>query len=134
MSNLLDSSLEEKIDLKIEKLVEDIRGKNTFLSFGSLQLILVETNKGFSRGGHYHKSKTNHTLISGTIHLHQKNILTGNEIEKIFVAPATIPIPEFCAHMLTAISDTKLVEAFPNGYEDAVFPEYRKIVERRMNK
>ena len=134
MSNLLDFSLEEKTDLMIEKLVEDVRGKNTFLSFGNLQLILVETNKGFSRGGHYHKTKTNHSLLSGTIHLLQKNLFTGHEIGQTFTAPATITIPEFCAHMLTAVSDTKLIEAFPGGYEDTVFPEYRKIVERRMKK
>ena len=134
MSNLLNSLLGEKTDLMIEKVVEDVRGKNTFLSFEDLELILVETNKGFSRGGHYHKSNTNHTLISGSIHLIQKSILNGYESEKTFVAPATIPISANYAHMLTAITDTKLIEAFPNGYEDTVYPEYRELVERRMKK
>lgn len=129
------SHLFEKIDdIEIEKIIDEVRGKNTFLSYGNLQLILVETNKGFSRGGHYHKTDTNHTLLSGTIHLLQKNLSTCHEIEKIFVAPATIPIPANCAHVLTAMTDTKLIEVFQNGYEDTVFPEYRKLVERRMEK
>lgn len=116
----------------IEKIVKDIRGKNTFLKLDDIQLILVETNKGFSRGGHYHKTSTNHNLLSGKILLNQKNIFTGLEIEKTFDAPTQIQIIAFHAHVLTAITDTMLIEAFPGGYEDIVYPEYRKIVLEKM--
>ena len=134
MSNLENNLLQNSVDLEIENIAEDVRGKNVFLSFGDLRIVFVETNKGYSRGGHYHKKDTNHNLLSGKIHLRQKNVQTGEEIEKIFVGPTKIPIPGFCAHLLTALTDTKLVEAFGNGYEDTVYPEYREIVERRMKK
>lgn len=134
MSNFYDIpvELDNSSEFSIEKIIEGIRGKNTFLKLGNAQLILVETNKGFSRGGHYHKTSTNHSLLSGKMHVLLKNIRTGDETEKIVESPSQIPIPAFYAHVLTAISDTMIFESFPDGYEDIVYPEYRKIVLEKM--
>ena len=53
--------------MEIEKQVSDIRGKIIFVSFNKKQVNIVETKKGFSRGGHYHKFKSDHILLQGKI-------------------------------------------------------------------
>ncbi len=118
--------------MKIEKEVEDIRGKIVFLLHDNKQVNLVETRKGFSRGGHYHKFPTKHIVISGKIEYKGKNIDTEQERKQVFLSNEIIDVPANEAHLLIALEDSLFVEVFEKGYEATNFPEYRNIVEAKM--
>ena len=49
--------------LKFNKSTSDVRGTILFCSYGKLMVNFVHTKKGFSRGGHYHKFKSDHILV-----------------------------------------------------------------------
>ena len=51
--------------LEFKKSFSDVRGIILFCSFGKSSLHFVKTKKGFSRGGHYHKFKSDHILLQG---------------------------------------------------------------------
>ena len=118
--------------MKIEKEVEDKRGKILFLSFENKQINILELKKGFSRGGHYHKSPTKHFIIYGKIEYQGKNVITGKERKQIFSSSDIIETPENEAHLLTAVDDSMFLEVFENNYEATLFPEYRRIVDSKL--
>lgn len=118
--------------MQIEKEVEDKRGKIIFLSFEGKQINVLELKKGFSRGGHYHKSSTKHFIISGKIEYRGKNVITGKERKQVFSSNDIIETPENEAHLLTALDNSIFLETFENDYEATLFPEYRKIVDLQL--
>lgn len=118
--------------MKIEKEVEDERGKILFLSFEGNKINILELKKGFSRGGHYHKFPTKHFVISGKIEYRGKNVNTGKERKQIFTSNEIIETPANEAHLLTAVDNSMFLEVFENGYDATVFPEYRRIVDSKL--
>lgn len=118
--------------MKIEKEIEDARGKIIFLSYSDKQVNLVEIRKKFSRGGHYHKIPTKHTVIFGKIQYRGKDINGGNERIKIYLPNEIIKVPANEAHLLTAMEDSLFLEIFEKDYEATNFPEYRTIVESQI--
>ena len=118
--------------LRIEKEVEDIRGKILFLSRGDEKINLVEIKKGFARGGHYHSIAQDHIVISGKLEYREENVKTGQERIKIMDVPIIIHVPAETAHLLIAIEDTLFLEIFDSTLETTNYPKYRNIVEERM--
>lgn len=88
--------------------------------------------KGFSRGGHYHKVDTEHTLISGKIEYREEDIQSGDELIKIISIPSSIVVPANKTHLFTAIEDSVFIECFDKRYEDTSYTKYRKIVEGKI--
>ena len=119
------------MSLNFEKHVEDNRGKILFLKYNNKNINLIEIKKGFARGGHFHKTNTNHFLISGKIEYHEENIETRIEKISIIESPCIINTPLNVAHLLIAKENSLFFEVFKN-YEDTVYPKYRKIVEDLM--
>lgn len=124
--------MEIGLRLQFVKEVEDQRGKVLFLSHGKERVNFVEIQRGFARGGHYHKIAQHHLIISGKIEYREKNVRTDHEQIKIITAPAIIRVPAYTAHLIIAIEDTLFVETFKEELEATVYPAYRKIVEERM--
>jgi dTDP-4-dehydrorhamnose 3,5-epimerase-like enzyme len=122
------------LELEFKKEVKDERGKIIFLQYGKRQINIVEIKKGYSRGGHYHKSSTKHILITGKVKCQEKQIDTDDEKITVVKAPNTITISKDTPHMLTALKDTVFLESFSDGYEDSIYPEYRKIVMEKIRK
>ncbi|MFZ1077864.1 MAG: hypothetical protein WAN47_10595 [Nitrosotalea sp.] len=118
--------------MKIEKEVEDVRGKIFFLSSNNKKVHLLELRKGYSRGGHYHKIPTKHIVILGKIEYRGKDINTGRERIQVFLANEIIDTPSKEAHLLTALEDSLFLEVFEKEYEDTNFPEYRYVVESKI--
>ena len=114
--------------LEFEKQIEDKRGKILFLKYGNKNINLIEIKQNFARGGHFHKTSTNHFLISGKIEYHEKNIKTGMEKISIIKSPCIINTASYVAHLLIAKENSLFFEVFEN-YEDTVYTKYRKIVE-----
>lgn len=118
--------------LRVEKEVEDIRGKIFFMSRGREKINLVEIRRGFARGGHYHKVSQDHIVISGKLEYREENVKTGTERVMVVDGPSIIPVPAETAHLLIAIEDTMFLETFDESMESTNYPKYRNIVEERM--
>ena len=119
--------------LEFNKSVSDIRGTILFCSFGSLTINFVETKKGFSRGGHYHKFKSEHILIRGKIEFKELNLDTNNEQTHILSAPHMISVEPNTAHLLTALEDTLFLECFDMDYSATDYLPYRNLVNEKIN-
>tara|TARA_Y100001949_G_scaffold147727_1_gene131801 strand:+ start:1032 stop:1397 length:366 start_codon:yes stop_codon:yes gene_type:complete len=117
------------MNLKLEKQVEDKRGKILFFSLGDKKFNLVETKRGFARGGHYHNFPSIHILINGKIEVKEENLNNGVEQSKKISAPSIISVDKNIAHVFLAIDDSVFVEIFEGKYQAIDHPKYRKIVE-----
>ena len=120
------------MNLEFEKEVDDVRGKIRFYSHGKTKINLIETRKGFARGGHYHKYEQDHVLISGQVEVRYFDISTNQETIQTFHAPSIIHITKNIAHLFIAIEDSVFIETSDSEYEVTNFPKYRQIVEERM--
>jgi dTDP-4-dehydrorhamnose 3,5-epimerase-like enzyme len=118
--------------LEFKKSYSDIRGIILFCSFGKSSLHFVKTKKGFSRGGHYHKFKSDHILLQGKIEFKEFNMNTNLEQIRILSAPVTITVEPNIAHLLTALEDTVFLEFFDFEYSSTDYIPYRTIVEKKM--
>ena len=118
--------------LEFRKSFSDVRGIILFCSFGKSSLHFVKTKKGFSRGGHYHKFKSDHILLQGKIEFKEFNINTNSEQIRILSAPITISVEPNVAHLLTALEDTIFLEFFDSEYSSTDYTPYRTIVEKNM--
>ena len=118
--------------LEFKKSYSDIRGIILFCSFGKSSLHFVKTQKGFSRGGHYHKFKSDHIILKGKIEFKEFNMNTNLEQIRILSAPVTITVEPNIAHLLTALEDTVFLEFFDFEYSSTDYIPYRTIVEKKM--
>lgn len=115
--------------MHVIKETEDKRGKIIWLASGDKEIHVVETKKGFSRGGHYHPFDSVHLLISGQIVYREHNLEEGKESSKAVKPVTTIFTMANRAHMITAIEDSVFIEIFDQAYRATDFPQYRKIVD-----
>ena len=118
--------------LESNRSVTDVRGTILFCSFGEKFLNFVETKKGFSRGGHYHKFQSDHILLQGKITFKELNLDTNFEQIQIIRAPYTISVAPNTAHLLTALEDSLFLEHFELEYAAIDYPPYRRIVLEKM--
>ncbi len=118
--------------LEFNKSVSEIRGIILFCSFGKSIIHFVETKKGFSRGGHYHKFKSDHILLRGKIEFEELNLTTNFEQIRVIHAPFTISVEPNVAHILTALEDSLFLESFDTEYSAIDYLPYRKIVNEKM--
>ena len=121
------------MDLRLEKQVGDIRGKIFFFSQGNKRFNLVEMKKGFARGGHYHNFEQTHIILTGKIEYHEKDLVLDKEDMKVINSPDSVVIPARTPHLFIAIEDSSFIEIYENSYEATEYPEFRRIVEERMN-
>jgi len=120
------------MSLKFEKEIEDVRGVTLSLTKGDQKIFVVETKKGFSRGGHYHNITMKHLLVSGKIEHKKTDIKSGRETINIIDSPSTVITPPNTAHLLTALEDSITVETFVEHPQSTLFPKYREIVDKKM--
>ena len=118
--------------LEFKKSFSDVRGIILFCSYGKSSLHFVKTKKGFSRGGHYHKFKSDHILLQGKIEFKEFNISTNSEQIRILSSPTTISVEPNVAHLLTALEDTVFLEFFNFEYSSTDYIPYRTIVEKKI--
>lgn len=120
------------MELQFEKESTDVRGKILMLRYGNKRINLVETKKGFSRGGHYHDFESKHILISGIIEYREKNLQLNVEKTQTPSAPFVIVTPPMRPHMITAITDCVFAEEFEQDYSAIDYPEYRTVITQKM--
>ena len=120
--------------IKYEKTVEDIRGKIFFFSNENKNFGFTEIKKDFVRGGHYMNVNQFLFLVSGKIKYIEKNIQTNHEKINTYSAPKVILVPPKTANLVFAETDSLIIETLPKVKNSKIkFPEYREIVETKMN-
>jgi quercetin dioxygenase-like cupin family protein len=119
-------------DMRVLKETEDRRGKIVWLVSDEKEIHIVETKKGFSRGGHYHPFDSTHMLVSGEIVYRECNMQGGQETSKTAAGITTIFTPANRAHMISALTDSIFIEVFDQPYSATEFERYRKIVNDAM--
>jgi len=129
----MEKNFSELNTLKIDEQLEDLRGKIYFCKFGEKNVNLIEIKKGFARGGHYHKFNSEHIFLSGKIEYLEKNLETNNESKQIIDCVKIILTRSKIAHMFNGIETSLFIESFNGNYEAVFFPEYRKIIDDKMN-
>ena len=120
------------MELEYIKSVEDSRGIILFYKYADLFINFVETKKGFSRGGHYHKFKSEHILLRGKIEFKELNLDTNKEQIRILSAPHIISVEPNIAHILTALEDSLFLECFDTEYSAIDYMPYRNIVDEKI--
>lgn len=118
--------------MHILKETEDRRGKIVWLVSDEKEIHIVETKKGFSRGGHYHPFDSTHVLVSGEIVYRECDIQDGRETSRTLTSITTIFTPANRAHLISALSDSIFIEVFNQPYSATNFELYRKIVNDTM--
>jgi len=119
--------------LEFKKSFSDVRGIILFCSFGKSSLHFVKTKKGFSRGGHYHKFKSDHILVKGKIEFKKLNLDTNVEHVYVLSAPCDISVDPNTAHLLTSLEDSLFLEYFDTEYSAINYLPYRNIVNEKIN-
>jgi hypothetical protein len=119
--------------MRVLKETEDRRGKIIWLVSNDKEIHVVETKKGFSRGGHYHPFDSSHVLVSGEIVYRECGTEGGQEIRKTFRGVAAILTAANRAHMISAIQDSIFIEVFDPPYAATEFAPYRKIVNDELS-
>jgi hypothetical protein len=114
--------------MRILKETEDRRGKIIWLVSDYKEIHIVETKKGFSRGGHYHTFDSTHILVSGELVYRECGIDGEQETSITIKGTATIFTPAKRAHIISAMQDSIFIEVFDQPYSAVEFERYRKIV------
>jgi dTDP-4-dehydrorhamnose 3,5-epimerase-like enzyme len=109
-------SLSDRIEIIPRKRIEDSRGwflktltgKEDGLPNRTGEIYTVFSERGASRGGHFHKEAREwFTLLTGKSKLHLKDTNTGElfTIELDSANPITVVIPPFVAHRFDSIDN-----------------------------
>ncbi len=119
-------------NLEFLKKGEDIRGLVIFMKYGIKMMNLVETKKGFARGGHYHNFSSTHFLLSGKITFKTMNLATNQEQIREYFTPCEIIVEPNIAHLLIAETNCIFVESFDEEYSATDYMPYRDIINKQF--
>ena len=100
--------MESVMEMQFEKEANNIKGKITFLRYGNKRINLVETKKGFSRGGH-HAFESKHGFIPG-LEYREKN-LTDVEKTQTLSVYSIITTKQMTLHLIIAITVLSLLKS-----------------------
>lgn len=121
--------------LELVKTIEDPRGRMFVFRMGDSEVNLIETRKGFSRGGHFHSKDTSIHIFGGRVEYREEDSSgEGPEKVEVFAAPCRIDSPANMAHIMTALEDTVMVEVVTGDYDATEYPKYRSIVKAGMGR
>lgn len=120
------------MQLEFLNSVVDIRGRILFCKYGDLSFNILETKKGFSRGGHFHNFHSTHYLIKGKIIFKTFDLNSKNEQITKFFAPSEINVSANIAHILTALTDSIFIEFFDQKYSAIDYLPYRNLIKGQL--
>lgn len=119
------------IDLK--EIYGDARGNLCILEWRGQEVLLFSINKGYSRGGDYHKSRQHDVVLAGRVECRfKRHIESQGEVVKTLNPGEVISFEAGSPHMFTALEDSLMVEWLEGPFEKEMYPPYRKIVEEKM--
>jgi len=116
----------------LKEIHKDDRGTLWTLTHNNHEYLLMETNKGYSRGGDYHKSIQHDVVLSGVVVF--TSIKDGIEKVKPLGVGDKITFEPINPHMVTSITDSLILEWLEGDFEKAYYEPYRKIIEKGKEK
>lgn len=106
---------------------EDSRGKLFTLNINKKEYLLLETYKGFKRGGDYHQTTQHDVVLKGEINFYYR---IDNEEKKVNMREGdSISFLENIPHYLESTTDSLVLEWLEGNFEKQYDKVYRKIVE-----
>lgn len=105
---------------------EDKRGRIFSILLGKKEYLILETTRGFRRGGDYHESKQYDIVLSGKI-----KVVTPQE-EKILQEGDSTAFLPFQPHYFEALENCYVLEWLSGPYEKKYYKPYRDLVEEVM--
>ncbi|TAL48128.1 hypothetical protein EPN87_01305 [archaeon] len=126
---------------ELKELKQDTRGEICLLIFDKFEAFVSHTKKGVSRSGYYFKPNKDiagapsriYVVLRGRFLYREKDMASGNEVEKEIKTGDHFSIMDNHAHMFTALEDTDMIEFTPGAtgkIEMVPYQSYREIVER----
>lgn len=105
---------------KVKRFIED-RGELVLVADGEdirhISYFSLNSGSDFFRGGHYHKKKIEKQyLISGTLLLYLKDVVTNEKDIIQLEAGIKITVYPFCAHKFVAIHLSSVIEYYGDSY------------------
>lgn len=112
---------------------EDKRGKISSIILDGKEYIIIETKKGYARGGDYHKSTQHDVVLRGKIFWEEQFDGVASASKELNEGDSTtvgIGIP----HMYTSLTETIVLEWLEGDFEKEYFEPYRtRIMEIMEN-
>ncbi len=107
--------------LRQKRLIQD-RGELALIEDGSeirhLGYFSLRKGKGYFRGGHYHRNKTERFyIISGSLTLQFVDLESGTRGELQVGAGTRVTIHPKCAHRFIAQEDAQVIEYYDSAYD-----------------
>ena len=106
---------------------EDSRGKLFTLNIDNKEYLLLETKKGFKRGGDYHQSTQHDIVLKGEVNFCHR--INGKDIKTKMLEGQSITFPKNVPHYLESLTNSLVLEWLESDFEKQYDKVYRKIVE-----
>lgn len=117
--------------MKLEKIYKDKRGVIYRLMVDGKEYMVIETKKGYARGGDYHQSIQHDIVLKGQI-LWEERDEEDNNIGKVMVEGESNIVSPEVPHMYTSLTDSIVLEWLDGSYERKYYDPYRKKIEALM--
>lgn len=113
--------------MEITKVNSDKRGDVFTYQVGERTHVIVTINKGFARGGHYHKTGQWHICLAGQMVVRLRHMITGAENATRLTEGQSLYIDPNVAHLFEAEEFSVLAESRIGGPEATDYEPWRKI-------
>lgn len=110
---------------------QDKRGKIRRYRFGPIKFNVLQTNKGWLRGGDYHPNRQYIFLIKGNFQI--TLIKDKKEVKIIKKAPCFFFIEKNIPHLFNSLNDTIMVEFGESILNVKYYEPFRKIIRKQLN-
>lgn len=110
----------------MKQIHEDARGKIHQLQIGDKEFIIMETKKDHSRGGDFHKSIQHDVVLSGRVEF--RHIDKDEDITTILKEGQMITFKPNQPHMLTALTDSLVLEWLEGIFEKQYYEPFRRLI------
>lgn len=118
--------------MKIQKIHEDSRGAIYRIMVHNKEYVIIETKKGFTRGGDFHKSTQHDIVLKGEI-LWQETFDGVAEAQATLKEGESTSVAAGIPHMYTSITDTIVLEWLEGSFEKQYYEPYRKIIQEEID-
>jgi len=112
--------------MELRSIHKDKRGTIFLLSIKNKKYLVLETFKGYRRGGDYHSSDQHDVVLKGKIKCKSPNM------NRILIEGDSITFKAFEPHYIEALEDSLVLEWLEGDYKKWYYKKYRKLVEETL--
>lgn len=119
-------------DVEFVKVHEDVRGRIFKATINDFEFYVLETRKGYARGGHSHTVDSYIVVLRGK--LEYRAVVGGREIVRTVGEGDVIFTEKDVPTILTALEDSVMVQWLEGPLVTVNYEPYRRIVRELMEK